>query len=244
MSQIYDDVFYDQQVEGSLASARAVVPLVCDMFTPKTVVDVGCGLGTWLSVFKQHGVETVTGIDGDYVSRNRLLIAQDEFVAGDVTQPLQVTGRFDLAVTLEVAEHIPTESASQFVAELCRLAPLVLFSAAFPGQGGSDHINEQWPEYWEQLFMEHGYMMFDPIRKRIWADDQVCFWYRQNILMFVDQRLLENSAAVRSVVQANPRSDLLIVHPKVIDAALGGIRPCLKRLAVLVKRKLFAETLK
>jgi len=238
-SQVYDDKFYDLQIEGSLASARTIVPLVCELFSPHTVVDVGCGLGTWLSIFKQHGVHRVTGIDGDYVSRKRLLIAEEEFISADVTKPLSIGNKFDLAVSLEVAEHIPIEHAPRFASDLCQLAPLILFSAAPPGQGGSDHINEQWPSYWECLFKRNSYTMFDPIRKRVWGNENVCFWYRQNIFMFVDDNLLARSKDVQTIVSANQCADLLMVHPKVFDAALGGIRPCLRRLVELVKRKLF-----
>ena len=63
--QIYTEEFYKTKKEGSRRTAEAIVPLVLALVKPQSVVDVGCGLGTWLSVFKDFGVKDVFGIDGD-----------------------------------------------------------------------------------------------------------------------------------------------------------------------------------
>ena len=63
----------------------------------------------------------------------------------DLAQPLQIDRRFDLALSLEVAEHLPPECGSEFVQTLTDLSSVILFSAAIPFQGGTDHLNEQWP---------------------------------------------------------------------------------------------------
>jgi SAM-dependent methyltransferase len=180
----YPDEYYDWLLEGSRRSARVVVPIVMELVRPKRVVDVGCGFGTWLAVFRDHGAEEILGIDGEYVNQQRLEIAAHEFLVCDLCRPTAVERRFDLAVSLEVAEHLPEESADAFVAFLTTLAPVVLFSAAIPGQGGKNHVNEQWPEYWAARFEERRYRMFDYIRNRIWDSPDVEWWYAQNILLF------------------------------------------------------------
>src|SRR5262245_20958009 len=164
----YTDEFFDQHQEGSRRSARIIVPLIMELIGPKSVVDVGCGLGTWLSVFRHHGVERILGIDGDYVNRQRLEIAQHEFFVRDLSSPTPIDRGFDLAVSLEVAEHLPERSADSFVDFLTSLAPVVLFSAAVPCQGGTNHLNEQWPDYWAARFESRGYRTCDYIRDRIW----------------------------------------------------------------------------
>jgi 2-polyprenyl-3-methyl-5-hydroxy-6-metoxy-1,4-benzoquinol methylase len=63
-------------------------------------------------------------------------------------QPLDLEKEFDLVVSLEVAEHLPASAADQFVNTLVKHGKKILFSAAIPGQGGQDHLNEQWPDYW------------------------------------------------------------------------------------------------
>jgi SAM-dependent methyltransferase len=185
MSETYTTEFYREIQAESLGSARAVVPLIMQLIAPRRVIDIGCGDGSWLSVFAQSGVE-VQGVDGDYVSRELLLIPPERFIAADLTQPLRFDQRFDLAVSLEVAEHLPAEAAATFITSLTRLAPVVLFSAAVPLQGGNNHLNEQWPEYWALQFRRCGFVPADCLRLRFWDDDQVAWYYAQNMMFFAE----------------------------------------------------------
>ena len=135
-------------------------------------------------MFAANGVEDVLGIDGDWVPRDMLAIPEDRFRPFDLSKPYQSAERYDLAMSFEVAEHLPGSSAPAFVASLVRLAPVVLFAAAVPGQGGTGHINEQWPNYWAELFAEHGYEVLDPVRAAIWNLDSLAPCIRQNTLMY------------------------------------------------------------
>ena len=119
-----------------------VVPIVLDLIRPGSVVDVGCGLGEWLATFQEHGVSDILGIDGDYVDRDMLYIPQQDFKTIDLNRPFTLNRTFDLAVCLEVAEHLEAEHANDFVESLTRLAPIILFSAAIPLQSGTNHVNE------------------------------------------------------------------------------------------------------
>jgi hypothetical protein len=125
-----------------------------------------------------------------------------------------------LALSLEVAEHLPPESANSFVASLVQLAPAVLFSAAVPGQGGVQHINEQWQSFWARCFERQGYRTVDILRPRIWADSRVAFYYRQNALLYVAQ----DTAASLTSLPATP-VNLDIVHPEMLRAALAAAAP-------------------
>ena len=186
LATAYTPNFYAGQADGSERSAAAVAPVVLGLLPPiGSMVDVGCGVGTWAKVFQQCGVVEVVGIDGSYVDKSQLRIPLDAFKPTDLSKPLDVERTFDLAISLEVAEHLPPERAGSFVSDLTSLATFVIFSAAVPGQGGANHLNEQWPDYWVALFAEHGYRMFDCIRPRIWNDDRVEYWYRQNAFLFV-----------------------------------------------------------
>src|SRR5204862_3532668 len=142
----------------SLRSARAVVPLVMELVRPASVLDVGCGLGTWLAAFAEAGVADFLGMDGDYVDRAKLKIPAERFRAADLTNPPSPGRTFDLAVCLEVAEHLPEKASPRLVELLATAAPVVLFSAALPGQGGTRHINEQWPAFWQRLFAARGFV--------------------------------------------------------------------------------------
>lgn len=177
----YDKNFYDNQIEGSLSSARSVVPFVYKLYKPKTVIDIGCGVGTWASVFSDYKCD-VSGVDGDYVPRNQVMI--DNYIPLDISEPFNLSDKFDLAVCLEVAEHLPFERSRSFVQDLCKLSDTILFSAATPGQGGTNHINEQPLEFWENIFKEYKYSMHDCIRPLIKNMDEVAWWYKKNIVVF------------------------------------------------------------
>lgn len=180
----YDDAFFDSLVEGALRSARAVVPLVLELSPIASVVDLGCGLGAWLAAFAELGVTDSLGIDGDYVDQSKLLIDRSKFRAADLCRPIDVGRRFDLALCLEVGEHLPHRSSRSLVESLAAAAPLVLFSAAIPGQRGTSHVNEQWPDYWKRRFNDLGYQRLDPFRPRIWRDPDVAWWYQQNLYLY------------------------------------------------------------
>ena len=210
----YTEDFYEARRKGAQKSAKAIVPLVLELIQPRSVIDVGCGSGSWLSVFKECGVSDVLGLDGDYVDRGMLEIPEEQFLAVDLTNPLKIDRQFDLVVSLEVAEHLPRKYARTLVNSLTRLGPVILFSAAIPFQEGTNHLNEQWPEYWVRLFEKEGYVVLDPIRKNIWRNDNVEFWYIQNILMFIQQNYLESNLVLRKEFESTNRHLLSIVHPK------------------------------
>jgi SAM-dependent methyltransferase len=216
LGAIYTSHFYASQVDGSHSSAKVVVPLLIELFRPKSVIDVGCGVGTWLRVFADVGVPTLLGVDGDYMNPQNLLIPAEHFRALDLQQPLGNLGRFDMAVSLEVAEHLPPESAKAFIRELTSRSSVVVFSAAVPGQGGVNHINEQWPEYWEELFHEAGFVKTDPIRPQIWYNYSVEWWYRQNLFVFLDRALLEGDERLSALPRGSRDDDLTLVNKGVL----------------------------
>lgn len=190
------------------------MPSVLNLTRPSSVIDVGCGTGTWLSVFASHGVADFLGVDGDYVDRTLLEIPADKFLPYDLSQPLALERQFDLVVSLEVAEHLPPSASDTFVESLARLGPVVLFSAAIPQQGGTDHLNEQWPEYWAERFERQGFLAADAIRPLIWTNENVESWYAQNSLLFVQRTHMPRFPALRTVARATKRSLLAKVHPR------------------------------
>jgi SAM-dependent methyltransferase len=214
----YTGDFYDRLRDGVERSARAMVPLVLELTGARTVVDVGCGSGHWLKHFKLNGIEQVLGIDGVWVTSHEL--ANGEFQSADLTQPFRSDRTFDLAVSLEVAEHLPPGSAAAFVASLVQLAPVVMFSAAIPEQGGVDHLNEQWQDYWAGLFEHHGFVPVDAIRPRVWSNPTVESWYAQNTVLYVDRRYLDRYPRLADAARQTSADRLPVVHPRHYRARL------------------------
>ncbi len=182
----YDPDFYSYINAGSARSANAVIPTLLELLpiAISSVLDVGCGAGVWLSVWKSRGCE-VMGLDGNYVAPGMLMIDPAEFMAHDLAGAFTLGRRFHLVQCLEVAEHLPASVAPLLVESLCRHADLVLFSAAPPGQGGEYHVNEQPYAYWRDLFLVRGFTMYDPLRARILHDAGVEPWYRYNTFLYV-----------------------------------------------------------
>lgn len=245
---LYGPKFQRSAEPGSARSARVVVPLVVDLLDPSSVVDVGCGTGVWLAEFKRHGVSDVVGVDTDRDAAS-LQVAPDEFLARDLSQPLDFERRFDLAVSLEVAEHLPERSAPAFVAQLTSLAPSVLFAAAVPHQGGTGHVNEQWPEYWARLFADQGYAAVDCVRPQIWSHPEVEFWYAQNTLLYVAPELLAGNQQLAVAATATRADALSLVHPALYTAkvrqpelSVGGVAAAvaaaLRRVACAARGRL------
>lgn len=182
---LYSQEFFAINRSGSLQSAKQMVPPILELIKPRSVIDVGCGIGTWASVFLDYGLTDVLGIDGSWVKQESMMIPAENFRANDLTDPSPLDKRFDLAISLEVAEHLPRNSADEFVNFLSTLSDVVIFSAAVPQQGGIDHINEQWPTYWAEKFLSRGYQPYDVIRPIFWNNNDVEWWYAQNSIVYV-----------------------------------------------------------
>ena len=206
----YTPEFFASTRSDSHRSALTVLPPVLATVAPATAVDIGCGVGTWTSVLLDHGVDAL-GVDGDYVPSAALQIPADRFRARDLTRPAwDIAGRYDLAVCLEVAEHLPEAAADDVVRNLTELAPVVLFSAAIPWQGGQHHVNEQWQSWWAARFAARGFAAYDVVRPAAWLDPGVEWWYAQNTLLYVGE---ERARALTLPAPADP-AGLDAVHPR------------------------------
>ena len=211
----YSRPFYEGIGPGSEASARRILPVVLELTRPSSPVDVGCGDGSWLRVLRELEVEEVVGVNGPWALEG-LKIDRASFVPADLSSPLGLGRHFDLAISLEVAEHLPAAAAPRFVQQLTELAPVVLFSAAVPGQGGTGHINEQWPDHWAELFAGHGYALVDVLRQRFWDDPTIEPWYAQNAFLFASEAARIGSPALAAAAEEGPHLPLRVVHPETL----------------------------
>ncbi len=212
--QHYPADFYVKRHERTVDAARKVISKA-EHFLPKigSVIDFGCGVGSWLSVFKEKGA-LVAGLDGPWVPTEHLVIPREDFIQHDLGNSIDLERRFDLAISLEVAEHLPEKSAACFVRNLVRHSDFILFSAAIPFQGGSGHINEQWPSYWGRLFLKEGYRTVDLIRMQIWHDETIPYFYRQNICLFVKNNSMSKLTVAQQLLGILPDLPMDAVHPE------------------------------
>lgn len=226
----YDQAFFERQAARSYGSAKAVLARIMPLLAVRRVVDIGCGVGTWLRAASELGAAEVLGVDGDYIDRCMLHIDFKDFIAGDIAhQPLgsllgaRAVEKFDIVMCLEVAEHLPFARAASLVKELTQLGDVVVFSAAVPFQYGADHRNEQWQDFWAILFRENGYECWDWLRSEIWLDQEVDWWYAQNLLVFA-RKGSAAGARLPATALVQGRS-LSLVHPQgFLDNLLGRYR--------------------
>lgn len=191
----------------TMSDENEIVPLVYNVCRPRSVVHYGCGDGAFLAAFKSAGVEKILGID-HHPDCPRL--SAGEYVCASLSKDVRSGSTFDLAVSLEVGEHIPSAASDTFVENLVRLSPVILFSAAVPNQGGKNHINEQWPSYWAEKFARVGYSMHDVIRPVLWSNRNVSVWFRQNMFLVTHADQKDVVGAFKTLIRS-PVIDM--VHP-------------------------------
>jgi hypothetical protein len=205
----------DRSQELVLRALRAWIPFA-------SVVDFGTGRGNWLKAAMEMGVSDVRGYDIPEIDVAHRQIPAEQFFPADLGQPIEVGRHFDLAISTEVAEHLPKEDAATFVANIAQASDLVLFSAAIPYQGGAGHQNENWVEYWVRLFRPHGFACFDVLRMRLWNEAAIRSYYRQNVLVFARGNAADRLAAAGLHPDPLPPS---LIHPEQYLKAVGRALP-------------------
>jgi hypothetical protein len=187
-------VFHHYNIGFNKKSANIILPYLKTIYDFKSVVDVGCGLGTWLSVCESMGVEDILGIDGPHVLKlNRFLLQEKfffEYNLDNQLDQLKLNKKYDLSICTEVAEHLQPNNAKALVEFLVTSSDVILFAAAVPGQTGENHYNEQFPDYWSDLFVHNNYIFLDPFRELFWNNKEVEWWYRQNLFLVVNKNIL------------------------------------------------------
>ena len=174
--------------EFNTNAAEIIVPEIIRLFEPKSVIDVGCGIGSWLKVYKQNGIIEFLGIDGFHIKSKDLLIDDRFFIPTDLeTLRPDDFKKFDICQCLEVAEHLSENAAIRFIENLTSLSDIIIFSAAVPGQTGENHKNEQPFSYWVDIFRLFNFDCYDIFREKYWSNPKIEWWYKQNMFSFIKQ---------------------------------------------------------
>jgi SAM-dependent methyltransferase len=232
----YTRAFYESASRLVNTSARVCVPLILDLLRPRSVLDVGCGQGEWLSVLADHGVADFLGMDGPHLADDQLVIPKERVVRRDLSRPFALERTFDLVMSLEVAEHLPPRSAAGFVEGLTSLGPAVIFSAAVPGQGGTNHLNEQWPWYWRGLFARLDYVQLDPFRQALWKNPDVAVYYQHNLFLYVNPAV--HQAVIDRVGVPDKYTELTLVRTSILHELTqpGPVMRFLRRVGARLGR--------
>ena len=243
MKNIYDAEFFARNGIAAENSSHNCVPIIMSLLSDiadiKSVIDFGCGTGDWLKAFYDFGVKDILGIDGSYIDVKSLKIDSSLFMTFNLEQPIDLGRKFSLAISLEVAEHLTSNSAQSFIDSICKHSDVVLFGAAIPYQGGTGHINEQFPSYWVELFKNNGYECFDIVRPIIWNNDKISPWRRQNQLIFVNYKSTIYEKFVEKFLPIMARMEAMIdiVHPTMYLLNLRQ-EPSVKQCLIIILKKI------
>lgn len=205
----------DERRHANGILAQAIV----DVLSPVDAIDIGCGIGVLMAELLERSVDA-TGVEGLWLEDSAVVCSPERFQRVDLENAFDLGRRYDLCLSIEVAEHLETERAPGFVADLCRLSDAVVFSAAIPGQGGKGHKNEQWQSYWAAYFADHGYAPYDAFRPGFWKDTSLLPWFRQNVILYLKEGHPLGSAMAD--VRLNPQACNMILpeyHQKVLRRA-------------------------
>ena len=197
MSQEYNYTaeFYKSVDSRAAETASLVFEILGRYLRVDSILDLGCGSGAWLLASFKIGVSKAIGIDlassinliqknevfQKNLADNSLILIERDFVSDSKSKVPNV----DAAISLEVAEHLPSLVAEALVKLLTEAADYVIFSAAQPGQGGTYHINERPLKYWVQEFAKHGFEPYDPFRSILAKRKTIPRFYALNMLLFV-----------------------------------------------------------
>jgi Methyltransferase domain len=187
---------------------------------PKSLLDVGCGIGTWMRAAIDLGVADVCGLDGVILPEDVLHVPSYTIERYDLSKPFKLGRRFEVVLCLEVAEHLPEASAAELIWSITEHTDNALFSAACPGQPGQNHINCQWPSYWQHQFNRQGFRCEDAVRWQIWDDVRIEPWYRQNIFWARrDPAVAGQEARIKSVI--HPELQKIMNKPAISEEMQG-----------------------
>jgi hypothetical protein len=198
MSYAITHAAHIKEATARIGNAYKCLRLVHEVFPFRSVVDFGCGIGGWLVAAKQLGAERTLGLEAEWIKDREKLVDASEITICDLASSPPKFGRtFDLAISIEVAEHLPPESADGLCDALVNAADLVVFSAAVPGQGGDNHVNEQKPRYWVDKFWHRSFMPLEMVRPVIINDPIMFPWLKQNVIVFANYSLLCSRSSLK-----------------------------------------------
>jgi SAM-dependent methyltransferase len=239
-----EQIDYDHERNRHLHTVDGAERVLTALFkgqVPSSVLDIGCGTGTWMRAALNLGVKSVFGVEGIDLPESSLHVSKELIELRDLNMPVRLQRTFDLVITLETAEHLEPPSSEPFVQSIVTHADTVLFSAALPGQSGTHHVNCREPSYWQGLFNQNGFVCDDAIRWEIWDDKGIEPWYRQNAFITRKDAAAGSEKRIKSVI--HPDMLWLFVEDEKHKAIVEGLMPVswyvrapLKALSAKVRR--------
>lgn len=187
--EIYKTQYYAKRIEDPWRSeANQIGIVLMNYFEPESVIDFGCAVGAHLEPFHKNNI-AVQGVEGNKKGIEYAVIPKKYISHHDLRKPFDSNRKYDLAISIEVAEHIPQQFDDVYVNSICASASNIVITAAPPGQGGTHHVNEQPNEYWIDKFERRGFSYRENANKELAAQFEVSnsTWVEENLLIFKEE---------------------------------------------------------
>jgi SAM-dependent methyltransferase len=235
---LYNNEFYGDNFTR-INGAKRILSFVFKIIKANSILDIGCGRGAWLKVAREMGIKVTDGVDGDW-NDGRMIDQDISFKSIDLNSKFDLSKKYDLTLSLEVAEHLKETSSDNLISSLSKTSDTILFSAAFKYQGGIGHINENLHSYWAKKFLNEDFLPFDIIRPEIWDDDKISYWYRQNIFLYVRKTSKSFEILNRKFPYVKNLKFLDTIHPEMFFRKVEsqGIKYHLLEIIKSLKKKL------
>ncbi len=242
----YQSSYFQRRKGISSISAEITLRKLSKFVRFSSVVDFGCGTGTWLAACQNMGATKILGFD-HYAKESELLIERKYFHKQSLAENINLEEKYDLAISLEAAEHVEQIFSDTIIENLTNASDVILFSAAIPNQGGTNHVNEQPPQYWSQKFADYGFTQFDVLRPLIWDEDDVAWWYKQNTFLYIhsnaNQRIKFDALDHGLINQHVVHPQCLFDKMKEFDLDNASIKNLSKAILQKLAKKFSAPTL-
>lgn len=181
-------LFYYFHIAAQSNAPAVIDAILSELPRAQTFVDVGAGSGVFAAELRRRG-KLVTACEhsriGRVFARAQGVDARPFDVAASPAAPIASAGA-DVAYSFEVAEHLPDALAQPLVDFTASLAPVVVWTAAHPGQTGIGHINEQPQGYWTERFDMTGYAHATDGSERLSEAFRAApgAWFADNVMLF------------------------------------------------------------
>lgn len=156
------------------------------LYTPESVIDVGCGDGRYCAIFKAYGWKEVVGFEG--TKNIKSLGIYDNIVNIDLTKPLypeKYIKKYDLVLCLEVGEHIPLRYEQIFINNLCLFVgkELILSWAPIGQYSASGHVNCRNKDYIIEQIEDRG-LKYNEGKTNFLQEYASLKWLKENLMLF------------------------------------------------------------
>jgi hypothetical protein len=190
MHQYYNSSYFKSEIFDY--DYPALAETIIKEYQPKQIIDFGCGTGALAKAFACLGVQ-VQAIDGysepDFSTHDNIRFTKLDLNDIDAVHEFlkQFDAKFDLAISIEVAEHLNPAVSSSFIEWMTSVADVIVFSAAVPSQDGDGHINCRSRSDWYQFIKKYDFTIADTLRQHFISNPNLGLWHKFNVVDYVQK---------------------------------------------------------